>query len=256
MLKTPPKNHSKQLDHTLPDIVLVHGFRGSPIGLEAIGKELEQNGYKVHIPPIPPFGGATKLKKYTPEAYSKYLVDYFDEHDIFKPVLIGHSMGSIIVSATLNLYPEHVHHKSVLLSPISNRTAPPFRLITPLSAVLPRRTIDYITTRFLFIPRDRALLHQVLEITHDCSNDRPPLRSEVLSAANFSTKYCVGDFHADQDLLLLAGEKDRLISQKQTMKLAKKLHSDLDFLPNCGHLHNYEDPHATAQKILDFLQKL
>ncbi len=254
MPKPPKKNHSESSPKT-PDIVLVHGFRGSPIGLEAIGKELEQNGYRVHIPPIPPFGGATKLDRYTPEAYAKYLVNYLDEHKIEKPILIGHSMGSIIVSATLSLYPKRVHHKSVLLSPISNRTAAPFRLITPLSAVLPRRTIDYITTRFLFIPHDRALLHQVLEITHDCSNDRPPLRSEVLSAANFSTKYCVGDFAANQDLLLLAGEKDRLISQKQTMKLAKKLHSDLDFLPNCGHLHNYEDPHATAQKILDFLQK-
>lgn len=249
----PPKSSPANSASKAPAIVLVHGFRGSPIGLEAIGKELEQNGYEVYIPPIPPFGGAAKLKKYTPEAYAKYLVDYCDQHHIDHPILIGHSMGSIIVSATLSLYPESVHHKSILLSPISSRTAPPFRLITPLTAVLPRRTIDYITTRYLFIPHDKNLLHQVLEITHDCSNDRPPLKSEVLNAANFSTKYCVADFNANQDLLLLAGEKDRLISRRQTMKLAKKLHSDLDFLPGCGHLHNYEDPHATVQKILDFL---
>lgn len=238
-----------------PDIVLVHGFRGSPIGLESIGKELEKHGYTVHIPPIPPFGGAKKLKKYTPETYAEYLVEYLKANRIERPVLIGHSMGSIIVAAMISLYPELVHHKSILLSPISRRTAAPLRIVAPLSAVLPRRAIDKITTRYLFVPRDKHLLQQVLEITDHCSNDQPPEKLEVLSAAAFSTRYSVGDFETDQDLLLLAGEKDRLVSKKQTLKLADKLNAEAEFLPGCGHLHNYEKPQETAQKIIEFLEK-
>ncbi len=253
-LKQPSGSPQTMTPAAKPAIVLVHGFRGSPIGLEEIATGLRKHGYQVYIPAIPPFGGAKKLPEYTPEAYARYLKDYIVEQQLDHPVLIGHSMGSIIVAAMISLYPKLVNKRSILLSPISNRAAAPFRVLSPLTAVLPRRMVDFITTTYLFVPHDRALLHQVLEITHDCSNDQPPRRSEVLNVAAFTTRYSVGDFSPSQDLLILAGEKDRLVSKKQTLKLANKIQAETEFLPGCGHLHNYEKPLETVAKIVEFLE--
>lgn len=240
---------------TRPPIILIHGFRGSPLGLNAIAEELREHGYRVYTPAIPPFAGAEKLPRYTPEEYTRFLVNYAKKHHLDHPILIGHSMGSIIVSAAVSQHPESFHAKSILLSPISNRAATPFRILAPLTAVLPHHTVDLITTAYLFVPRDRKLLHQTLALTRACSEDHPPTRLEMLDAARFSANYSVADFKFSRDVLMLAGEKDRLINRKHTIKLAREVQANVEFIPDSGHLHTYEKSHETTQKILEFLEK-
>ncbi len=238
-----------------PALVLVHGFRGSPIGLDAIAQTLRQSGYEVYIPAIPPFGNSQKLATYTPASYADFLAKYVKRQKLDHPVLIGHSMGSLVVASALQKYPQLFAKKAVLMSPISKRTAAPFRLVAPLSGLAPRRMVDYVTTKFLFVPKkDKVLFHNTLVITHQCSQDHPPLRREVLRSASFSTHYAITDFYLRQDLLLLAGAQDRLISQQQTTTAAAKLQAQTLFLPHTGHLHNYEQPQETAQAIVEFLQ--
>lgn len=244
-----------QLLDPKPPIILVHGFRGAPIGLQAIANVLEKAGYQVFIPPIPPFGGTESLAEYTPKTYSDYLVRFTRKNHLQSPILIGHSMGSIIVSAALYYYPRVFNDRAILLSPISTRTARPFRAVAPLSALAPVKVVDYITTKYLFVPHNRSLFRQTLAITHRCSNTQPPTKKQVMSAAKFSTSHAVGDFHPHKRLLLLAGEHDRLIPKKQTEKLAQALQAEVTFLAGTGHLHNYEQPQETAQAILNFLNK-
>lgn len=245
---------SSQQHHDKPAIILVHGFRGSPIGLQSIGKFLQKAGYQVFTPPIPPFGGAEDIIEYTPKTYADYLARFAHKKHLQKPILIGHSMGSIIAAATLYFYPNVFNHQAVLLSPISARTAKPFRLVAPLSALTPKGVVDYITTRFLFVPHNHSLFRETLQITHRCSNDQAPSKNKVMAAAKFSTKYAVGDFRPRKKILLLAGEKDRLIHKSQTQKLAQELAAEVIFLPNTGHLHNYEQPEETARAIINFLK--
>ncbi len=237
-----------------PDLILVHGFRGSPLGLAEIADLLRTSGYSVHIPAIPPFGGAPALDRYTPKYYADYLADYINSQALARPVLIGHSMGSVVASATLNYYPELVNSKAILMSPISQRTAPPFRLVAPLSALLPARSVDYITTKYLTTVHDRTELKPILNITHRCGIDHSPRRREVLKASFFSTHYCITDFNLRQEILLLAGEHDHLVPQKQTIKAGQKLQARVQFLPDTGHIHNYEQPQATVDAIIKFLE--
>lgn len=241
---------------TKPAIILVHGFRGSPIGLKKIAQYLRSYGYEVHVPAIPPFSDSKKLPEYTPKRYGEYLANYVRQNNLTLPLLIGHSMGTLVVASALQHYPKLFYPKAILMSPISKRTAAPFRLVAPFSGLMPRYIVDYVTTRFLFIPRHNPTLFQeTLAITNECSNDHPPLRSEVLKAAAFSTRYAVTDFHIQHcQLLLLAGAKDRLVSSKQTLAAAEVLHAKTKFLPNTGHLHNYEQPEETALAIKEFIE--
>ena len=108
-----------------PDVILVHGFRGSPLGLKTIADDLHQAGFTVHLPAVPPFAGSPALEKYTPHAYADFLAHYIREHQLSRPILVGHSMGSVVVSATAKFHPELINSKLILLSPISTKPAKP-----------------------------------------------------------------------------------------------------------------------------------
>lgn len=238
-----------------PAIILIHGFRGSPLGLEAIATDLHNAGYEVYLPPIPPFAGTEGvLADYSPEAYAKYIKDYITGHHLFRPVLIGHSMGSVVASATAKLYPSLVNRRLILLSPIATKPLLPFRVIAPLAAIVPNHIVDYMTTRFLFVPHDKKLFRETMQLTHQCSHDQAPNKSAIAAATKFSTNYCVNDFSPNCKVALIAGAKDRLVGRRNIEKLAAQLQAPLTLLENSGHLHNYEQPHATADAILEFLQ--
>ena len=100
-----------------PSLVLVHGYRGAPIGLKTIAEQLEEAGYEVYVPAIPPFGGATLGHTYDAKSYADYLAKYIKSKSLDHPVLIGHSMGSIIVAATAHFHPDLINQKIIFLSP-------------------------------------------------------------------------------------------------------------------------------------------
>lgn len=235
-----------------PSLVLLHGFRGSPLGLAEVADVLSAAGYDVHTPAVPPFGGAS-IDSYTPEAYVSFIDNFVREHHIERPVLIGHSMGSIVAAAVAHTEPNLIHDKLILLSPISARTSRLIAPLVPVSAGSPRLVTDYITTRFLFVPHDPKLFKKALAITNQCSGDQVPRAREVFRSAKFSAQYSVADFPFEKDTLFLAGESDRIVNKKNTEELAKKIGAKLEFIPGSGHLHNYEKPRETAEAILRFL---
>lgn len=58
------------------DVILIHGYRGSPAGLAEIGKVLESAGHRVFIPSIPPFANSKPLEDYTKDSYADFISAY------------------------------------------------------------------------------------------------------------------------------------------------------------------------------------
>lgn len=239
-----------------PPLVFVHGFRGAPIGLQTIADQLNDYGYQTYLPAIPPFANTKPLECYDIKHYVEYLRSYLTENHITKPILIGHSMGSIICAAAGEHCAELLDDKLILLSPISAHTSPVLSAISSLSAILPRKTVDYATTRFLFVPKNHQLFRQTMTITHACSVDSTATHHDEIAAARFSTHHAVGDFHPPQHTLLLAGAHDKLVPRIATEQLSAQLkHAQTYFIPNSGHLHNYEAPLETASAIRQFVEQ-
>ena len=234
-----------------PALIFVHGFRGSHIGLEDIAKEFSD--YQVFAPDIPPFGDSSSLKAYDKDSYADFIANFIREHKLKKPILVGHSMGSIIVAATAEKYPELINEKLVLLAPISAKPARFFAKIQPLAVILPGKVVDYITTRYLFVPHNRKLFSETIKITGECSK-KYISKAEVMAACHFSTDNEIGDFNIKKKVLLLGGEKDRLIPRKKTETLGKTLGAKTKFVAGAGHLLNYEKPRETAKIIRDFIE--
>ena len=243
-----------------PALVFIHGFRGNHIGLEAIAREFPD--YKVYIPDIPPFGAAGDLQQYTPANYAKFISDYISHHHLQKPILIGHSMGSLVAAATAAKYPQKLHDKLILLAPISVKPPRPIAALQPLVAILPNKFIGWITTRYLYIPKkstDRELYRETLRLTY-ASGAEYTSRHAVRQSAKFSATHSLRDFNFHKKTLLLAGTKDRLIARRHTVQLATKLSSrkypvTAQFIKGAGHLLNYEKPAETAAAIRQFIEK-
>jgi len=239
-----------------PVLLFIHGFRGSHEGLAEICDLLTAQGYKCFAPDIPPFG-AENTKSPTPshydtDFYANFIADYIKSHQIKRPVLIGHSMGSVIAAATAAKYPDLISQKLILMAPISVKPSRPIAALQPLVTILPNKLVGYITTKYLFIPKNRKLFRKTLKITYVCSKYYTS-KAAVRQAAKFSTRHAISDFNFLKDTLLLSGAQDRLIAKKYTDKLANKIHAKTIYLEDTGHLLNYEDPQAVADIIQKFL---
>lgn len=264
--------------------MLVHGFRGNHEGLEWVVGELRKiySSGDIFTLDIPPFGKAGGLNTYFPRDYADFMAEFIRRKGLEKPILVGHSMGSLVVAATAYYYPELVNKKVVLLAPISKKTNKFFTQLQPLATKLPNKTLGYITTRFLYVPKrwdgketirgvaekmrgdDAGLYHgannwrkyrETLELTYRGGAEHAG-EEEVIKAAEFATSYEIGDFPLGErsKVLLLAGEKDRLIPKKQTEVAARKLGYKAEFIEGAGHLLNYEKPAEVARRITRFLE--
>ncbi len=237
-----------------PPIIFIHGFRGSPAGLAEITDYLKD--YKSYSPSVPPFGNSKPLGEYSIKTYVSALKKYIENNRIKNPILIGHSMGSIIVAAMAHYHPELINEKIVLLAPISKKPPKAIASLQSLSVILPRRVVDKITTDYLFIPRkEKTVYKKTIKTTHECSKTNAP-KKDVLKAAKFSTKHSIAEFDLDKKILFLSGEKDRLIKKSKTVEVARKYpDAKIVFLENTGHLLNYEAPEKVASIIKDFLSE-
>jgi len=236
-----------------PPLLFVHGFRGNHLGLLETKKFFEALGYECFSPDIPPAFNTQreklpKLEEYTADAYAKWLADYILEKKLDHPVLIGHSMGSIISAATAEKYPELINEKIFFLSPICV-TPPKFICnLAPLTAILPNKLIGYITTKYLLVPKDKETLNEVLDITYKCSK-KFTKKSDSARAAKFSISFSISDFNFKKNAVFIAGESDKLNSKEQIKEVAKKFKTKPIFLKNSGHLINYECPIVLAETI-------
>ena len=236
-----------------PALLFIHGFRGNHLGLEETVAYLKTKGYECHVPDVPPAFNTQneklpELSAHTADGYAKWVADYIREKKLDHPILVGHSMGSIICAATAEKYPELINEKIFFLSPICV-TPPKFICnLVPLSVILPTKTIAYITTKYLIVPKDKQTFKDILAITKKCAEKFTSKRDSG-RAAKFSVRYAISDFNFDKKCVFIAGESDKLNSQEQIKNVAKKFGATPNFLKNSGHLINYECPVILAETI-------
>lgn len=240
-----------------PDIILLHGYRGGPSGLKEISIDLEKAGYKTHLPSVPPFGDSSPLKSYDRDNYADFVADFIKKNNLQKPIIIGHSMGSMVAAATAEKYPDLINDKLIFLSPISNTPPRPIAALNPLITVLPHGFVDVTTTAYNMIPNGLETAKKTMRLTREVSKKYTTI-DDVKLAGEFSIKNAVPSFNFKKNVLFIAGKHDHLISPKHTKalaeKLGKKMKSKAIFIPGTGHLLNYEKPHETASEIIKFLE--
>lgn len=251
--------------------ILVHGFRGDHHGLESFASELADTLLCI-IPDLPGFGESADFSQEASiDAYATWLTDFVAYVGKTRPVtLIGHSFGSIVVSAAVaqGCDPRHL----VLINPIStNALRGPRAILTRfaiwyywLASALPQRAgmwllrhpaIVRIMSVAMVKSKDREL-RRWIHRQHDLYFSNFHSRKAVMQAFTTSVSNDVSMFAPalNRPVLLLVAEKDDISDLKAQRQLAAELsHSTLRTIPDVGHLVHYEAYEWAAREIREYI---
>ena len=244
-------------------IILLHGLRGTHHGLLDIAAALDAKGFKTLAPDLPGSGDRPELDEKTLDGYAKWLHDYIKDTKT-KPYIIGHSMGSIVVSHYLEKYPDDVQKKVVLLSPIFRNKFGQFTsniayaLASGALHLLPQKPryrfmkskpVSFCISHFLTIDKTQQRRIDDLHYTY---SGRFASAKSLLADMKISMKEQT-IAAKDKEVLYVIGNRDRLTKAKLAKNRAAEQGASLTELDRSGHLINYEQPEAVAEAISDFL---
>jgi pimeloyl-ACP methyl ester carboxylesterase len=252
-------------------LVIVHGFRGDHHGLEPVVAHLGQ--WRILAPDLPGFGLSEPLRDRPHDiaGYTDWLRDLLDSQGLAgTAVLLGHSFGSIVVSAAVAAGVPTP--RVVLVNPIgAPALSGPRGLLTRaavtfyrVGAALPARLgfgvlRSRIVTRVMSVSmaktRDRDL-RRWIHAEHDRYFSGFANRDMLLEAFRASVSHDVSEFAADVSVpTLLVAAVDDDITPIQAQRRLVTLFPDacLVEIAGVGHLIHYETPEAAAAAIREFL---
>jgi pimeloyl-ACP methyl ester carboxylesterase len=254
-----------------PTIVMVHGFRGDHHGLEPVVAHLE--GFHILSPDLPGFGESGPLATvHDIDGYAAWLNEFVSAVDLpQRPVILGHSFGSIVVSAALARTPLRAP-RVILVNPIAAPAlAGPRGILTRLAvfyylmgawlperlgfALLRNRAIVRVMSVTMAKTKDKGL-RRWIHNQHDLYFSAFGNRSVVLEAFKASVGNDVSEFAADiadRTLLIAADQDDITPIAAQHQLVARFPAATLEILPGVGHLIHYEVPGQAAELVRRFL---
>ncbi|MFZ4895192.1 alpha/beta fold hydrolase [Plantibacter sp. Mn2098] len=252
-------------------IIAVHGFRGDHHGLEPVVAQLD--GFRVISPDLPGFGSSAAFtdRPHDITGYAAWLEEFIRTLDLSgRIVVLGHSFGSIVVSAAVagGLRPDDL----VLVNPIAAPALEGPRGILTRLAVFYYQAGAWLPERLGFGLLKNGAIVRVMSVTM-AKTKEPELRrwihdqharffsafadrSVVLEAFRASVSHDVSEYAAQipTRTLLIAAERDDITPVAAQHVLAKKFaDASLHVIPGVGHLIHYEEPVAAAGFLRDFL---
>lgn len=254
-------------------VLMLHGFRGNHLGLLKIIDGLGE--YRVIVPDLPGFGISTPMTElpHTAAGYSAFARALITGLQLDRPVVLGHSYGSVIASHLAASEPESVS-ELVLVSPIA--ASPRAGLNRPVSTLvawyywLGTHLPELLGGKVLMSKTFNRLMSLTLMKTRDPATRRAIYRHHLgdlqfvedrrVIAESFpdSITKTAGDAAEDipQRTLLIAGEKDALSPARYQRHLVDRLpRGSLVLIPHVGHLVHLETPREAAQAIRRFLTR-
>lgn len=254
-------------------IIFIHGYRGNHHGLEAIAGALDD--FHVIIPDLPGFGESTPFAgQHSIEAYAKWLRAFIAKlAPKQKPILLGHSFGSIVCSAFASQSDQI--ELLILENPVSAPALKgPNALVTKiaqsffsLAGALPLKQGEWLLKSWPMVRGMSIImtkswnreLRKWVHAQHDANFNDFANRRVAIEGYNASISNNVSDYAAEFKVptLLIIGDRDDITSPKQQFAMALKLnvpHSISQHM-GVGHLTHYEIPKEVAEDIRQFVSQ-
>lgn len=252
-------------------VVLVHGFRGDHHGLGPVVAQLP--GIRFLAPDLPGFGASEPLadRPHDIDGYVAWLDAFLGAAGVRgTAVLLGHSFGSIVVSAAVaSGVPTP---KVVLINPIGqNALAGPRGVLTRLAvgfyrvgAALPEK-LGFAALRSRLVTRimsvtmaktDDKELRRWIHEEHDRYFSAFANRDSLLEAFRASVSHDVSEYAAGiapSTLLIVADHDDITPLEAQRHLVTLFPDARLVVIEGVGHLVHYEKPVEAAAAIREFL---
>ncbi len=263
---------SDEADTTL---IVVHGYRGEHHGLEPVIAQLLGSGARVRVisPDLPGFGHSTALgfTAHDIDGYAAWLTAFVESLRLDgTAVILGHSFGSIVVSAAIAR--GLVTPRLILVNPIaapalsgpngfmSRVTLGYYRLARALPARIGARLLsNWLIVRgmsLILVETRDAQLRRWIHSQHHSYFSRYANRDSVVEGFEASISNDVSMFASDITVptLLIAAERDPISTVAAQRRIQQLFpNARLVVLGGVGHLVHYEKPREAAEAIAAFL---
>lgn len=251
-------------------IVAVHGYRGDHHGLDPVVAHLA--GIRIISPDLPGFGDSEALvgRPHDIAGYTEWLNGFIAALGLERPVILGHSFGSIVVASAVasGLDVSRV----ILVNPIAAPAlSGPKGILSRLTLLyyrlgraLPERAGAALLSNWLVVHFMSVLLAQTkdpelrrwIHDQHHTYFSRYASRNSVVEGFEASISADVSEYAAaiPQPTLLVGADRDPITTVAAQERL-RDLFPDarLVILEGVGHLVHYERPREAALAIVDFL---
>lgn len=249
-----------------PAVIFLHGLANNGRSwVPTINKlALAENCFLLDLPG---FGHSQSLSgEISFTALSFFLADFLKKNKLRKVVLIGASMGSLLVLEFANHFPELIEKIVLLAPPAKLKKTKPKQLFKFffglakkhllfgffLKTILSYRISSYGLGIFLMKKFNKKII------------DEYGVEGKRLAKPEtwFSLGVAAVDFQTFKKIkflnipsLILVGDSDRLIDQKMLQEVVStNLQTELSILSEAGHVLHLEKPLEVAQKISKFLK--
>ena len=260
-------------DNKRPTLIMVHGFTGSHEGFQYLVPLLAD--FRLIVPDLPGFGESPlPHEKLNLSELGTLFVDFVQALDLDeKPYLVGHSMGSLVVSEAIRQHPEIFEKKVVLASPVPSPVgildarkigvllsklyygaSHRLPLIGPHLAT--SRKLTRLSTKMIMTTKDKLLKQTIY--SHHFRNLEfissigwyKRLYKEINKTGISRYRHALRPFTT----LIIVGSRDSVTPLKKQKQTSKKIRAKLVTLPGVGHLSHYEKPAELASAIARFLK--
>jgi 3-oxoadipate enol-lactonase len=244
-------------DSSLPALVFLHGIGGAGRGwrhqIDAFGDRYHAIGWD-----MPGYGGSTQLPEVTMSALAEALKDFLAQLGLRKPVLVGHSIGGMVVQQLLVKYPDLAG--AVVLA----------QTTSAFGSSDGEWQKNFIDARLGPLDRGETMVSMApklvqgligddpdpagIALAQDCmASVRPETyRSSMMAMIGFDLRKNMADIAVPT--LLLSGSKDNNAPAKTMAKMATAVKgSTYVELEGVGHLASFERPDEFNEVINDFL---
>jgi len=254
------------------NIVLLHGYRGTHKGLESFAGGLSQ--FNIYAPDLPGFGTSAPLKaKHTLENYIEWFNEFLKTVALDKPIAIGHSFGTLIVSGAESKY--KFSKALVCINPVAGGVTKGLswflmqfvKTFYWIAHVIPQNLgLRMLKTRLLVDSmssyttksQDKELRSWIkLQHSHyfnSFANSDVVWQSYIASISNTLQPYISS---IKKPILLVAADMDEITPVSAVQEIAKRMpKSSVHVIKNCGHLVHYEAAQETVDVISTFISEL
>ena len=261
-------------DPSKPTLVMIHGFTGDHYGFQKLIPLLEAD-YFIITPDLPGSGISTlqPQSQWAIDPLAKLANEFVANLQLEKPpIILGHSMGGLVVSSMVHQAPDLFANKVILLSPVPTKIrwldsrkigalmgefqyfiGHKLPVVGPV--IIKSKWLTTLIANILITTKHKS----TVEFTHQQMQNNLNFISSIkyyymlTKDINRRGSLDYATTLAQKDTLVINGDIDRVVPLSELEKLIKASGAQLTLIEGVGHDIHYEKPAEAARAIKTFL---